>query len=103
MHPAWLALAAAACLLVMTGAARSASADEDHEAARGALERGEVMPLAKVLDELRPRIDGEIVATEFERDDGRWLYEIKYIDREGRMIELQVDARTAKVLKAEDD
>lgn len=103
MRLALIALVAMALALSARMAAWPASADEDHEEARGALERGEVMSLAEVLAALRPRIDGEIVATEFEREDGGWLYEIKYIDRAGRLIELHVDARTARLLKAEDD
>lgn len=96
-------LVALSCLLPAGGAAMPALADEDHEEAREALERGEVMPLADVLAEVRPRIDGEIVATEFEREDAGWVYEIKYIDRGGRMVELYVDARTARILEAESD
>lgn len=98
-----LVLLALVCAASASVAGRLAPADEDHEEARGALERGEVMSLSEVLAALRPQIDGEIVSTDFEREDGGWLYEIKYIDRTGRMIELHVDARTARVLKAEDD
>lgn len=98
-----LALAVLLCAACVTGSGRLAGADDDHEEARGALERGEVMPLSEVLETLRPRIDGDIVSTDFEREDGGWLYEIKYIDRSGRLRELHVDARTARVLGAEDD
>lgn len=98
-----LVLVTLVCAAFLAVAGRPAPADEDHEEARGALERGEVMPLSEVLAALRPRIDGDIVSTDFEREDGGWSYEIKYIDRTGRMVELHVDARTARVLKAEDD
>jgi uncharacterized membrane protein YkoI len=78
-------------------------ADNDHERARAALERGEVLPLATILEQLQGVIDGDVIATEFERDDGRWIYEIEYIDRDGRIVELEVDAADGRILKREVD
>ena len=77
--------------------------DRDHDRARAALERGEVLPLAAILERLEEVIDGEIIAAEFDRDDGRWLYEIEYIDRNGRVIELVVNAADGRVLEREVD
>ena len=77
--------------------------DRDHDRARAALERGEVLPLAAILERLEDVIDGEIIAAEFDRDDGLWLYEIEYIDRNGRVIELVVDAADGRVLEREVD
>ena len=75
----------------------------DHDRARAALERGEVLPLATILERLEDVIDGEIIAAEFDRDDGRWLYEIEYIDQSGRIVELEVDAADGRVLEREVD
>ncbi|MBX6322497.1 MAG: PepSY domain-containing protein [Rhodospirillaceae bacterium] len=77
--------------------------DADHERARAAVERGEALPLDRILAAVRPHIDGEIVETGFEREHGVWTYEIKYIDRAGRMREIHVDARTAEILEHEDE
>lgn len=77
--------------------------EHDHDRARRALECGEVMPLAEVLAIIRPQISGEIVETEFENEDGLWVYELKYIDARGRLVEIYVDAGTAQILKAGDD
>jgi uncharacterized membrane protein YkoI len=78
-------------------------ADGDHDRARAALERGEVLPLATLLERLQTVIDGEVIATEFDRDDGRWIYEIEYIDRDGRVVELEVDAADGRILEREVD
>lgn len=75
----------------------------DHEKARRALECGEVMPLADVLEAVRPRIDGRIIEAEFEREDGVWVYELKFIDARGHLIEAYVDARTGRILQIEGD
>lgn len=88
---------AMACLFLAV--ATSAMADDDHERARAALERGEVLPLLTILERLATTIDGDIIETELDREKGRWIYEISYIDRNGRLTELEIDAADATVLK----
>lgn len=75
-----------------------ASDDQDHERARRALEAGEVMPLRGLIDVVEREHPGEIVEIELERDDGRWIYEIKQLRRDGSMSKLKVDARDGRVL-----
>jgi uncharacterized membrane protein YkoI len=91
------------CLGLLVAAGPAHAGKGDHDRARAALERGEVLPLATILERLEAVIDGEIIAAEFDRDDGRWLYEIEYIDRNGRIIELVVDAADGRVLEREVD
>lgn len=102
---AWLTVVAAAGLGLLPALAdgdRETAEEQDHDRARGAVERGDILPLATILEAIRPSIDGEIVGIELEREDGRWIYEIKVIDRRGRMLEIDADARTAKRLEDED-
>lgn len=77
--------------------------DHDHDRARAALERGEALPLAEVLARVRPELGGEVVGVDFEREDGRWVYEFKVIGPAGRLVEVQVDAATARVLRRKAD
>jgi uncharacterized membrane protein YkoI len=77
--------------------------ERDHDRARQAVRRGEVLPMAKVLERLYARIPGEVVGVEFEREDGRWIYEFKLVDRIGRLLEVQVDAATGNILSTEVD
>jgi uncharacterized membrane protein YkoI len=72
----------------------------DHERARRALECGEVMPLADVLAAVRPHISGRLIETEFEREEGLWVYELTYIDPQGHLLEIYVDAGTGRILKS---
>lgn len=89
------------CCSILLGllVATSAAARDDHERARAALERGEVLPLATILERLAPTIGRDVIETEFEREDGRWVYEITYIDAHGRRVELEVDARDATIIE----
>ena len=89
-----------ATLLAAVLAAPPATADgrRDHERARAAVQAGEVMPLAKVLEHLAATHPGQVLEVELERDEGRWLYEVRLLHRDGRLMKLKLDARTAKVL-----
>ena len=79
-----------------------AGSGRDHDRALRAVERGEALPLAEILERFRPELlDGEIADVEFERKQGRWVYELKVIDRSGRLWEFYVDAASAEVLKKE--
>src|SRR5690606_28949728 len=75
----------------------------DHERARRALEEGRARPLADILAEVRPRLAGEVIEVEFDREDGRYLYEFKVITPAGQLREIEVDALTAEILKDEAD
>ena len=75
--------------------------EHDHERARRALERGEIRPLSEILASVRARIPGEVVKVEIEREDGVWVYELKIVAKDGRFLEVYVDAKTARIIKIE--
>jgi uncharacterized membrane protein YkoI len=79
--------------------------EDDHhhrEAVRAAVERGEVKSLLDVLREVKPQLHGEIVGVEIERQGSVWIYEFRVADEKGRLLEVYVDAATAKILKTEE-
>ena len=45
--------------------------------------------------------DGRLVEVELENDDGRTVYEIELLTKQGSVIELTYDARTGRFLEAE--
>lgn len=71
----------------------------DHELARQALERGQVLPLRTVLEKVEREYQGQVLKVEFEHDDGRFIYEIRLLQNDGRMAKLYVDAMDGQVLK----
>ena len=75
----------------------------DHERALQALREGEVRPLTDILDEVHDTVAGEVIEVELEREDGRYVYELKILTPSGRLVEVQVDAATGAVLEIEDD
>lgn len=101
---------AAAAMAAAAGAAypserrnRGRGDRHDHESARRALEEGRARPLAEILEQVRGQLGGEVIGVEFDREDGRYVYEFKVITRGGRLREVYVDALTAAILKDEED
>ena len=70
----------------------------DHDQARQALEQGRVLPLRQVLDKIEREQRGQVLKIEFEHDDGRYIYEIRLLQADGRMAKLKVDAVDGKLL-----
>lgn len=83
--------------LLATGTARADT--RDHELARQALEQGQVLPLREVLDRVEQQYGGQVLKIEFEREDRRFIYEIRLLQDDGRMAKLEVDATNGRVLK----
>jgi len=101
-----LLLLFATLTLAMAPAHADNDDDDDHrERTRlnAAVERGEVLLLSEILAKVRHEIEGRIVEIEFEYSDGAPIYEIYVLRRDGRRLEYEIDARTAKILSLEDD
>lgn len=96
----------AAGLLMLTAAPALAGDDhrpKDHETARAALSRGEIQPLSKILALAAARARGDVIKVELEDEKGRLIYEVKLLGKDGRVREVELDARSGAVLKVEDD
>jgi hypothetical protein len=95
----WLLSGLALCML---GAFPLLRADErnhgDHAMALQALEQGRVLPLRTVLEKVERDYQGQALKVEFEQDDGRFIYEIRLLQSDGRMAKLKVDAVDGRVL-----
>lgn len=73
----------------------------DHDDARLAVERGEALPLAIILERVRGKLGGEVVGVRFEREDGRWIYEFRVIVPGGGLADMCVDAATGELIGRE--
>jgi uncharacterized membrane protein YkoI len=91
----------AAVALAASGLATTPLAGErsDQDEARAALQAGEVMPLLKLLERLQRSHPGQVLEVELEREDGRWFYELRLLQPDGRLVKLEVDARSGEVLE----
>jgi uncharacterized membrane protein YkoI len=90
----------AACLAALAIRPAAARDHDDQERARAALAAGEIRPLAEILAEVERRYIGRVIEVDLDREDGRWVYELKLLPPSGRVFELEVDAATAAVLRS---
>lgn len=94
------AVALAAVLGLMLPLAASAdSKDADHDRARNALQAGEVMPLKSLLAQVERSHPGQVLEVELEQEHGQWVYEFKLLQANGRLLRLDLDARTGALLR----
>jgi uncharacterized membrane protein YkoI len=88
--------------LILALLASPAWADRaDHDRARRALEAGEILPLSEILQAPAAARPGRVIELELERDDGRWIYELELVARDGQLYEMEIDAATGTVLEIE--
>lgn len=71
----------------------------DHEQARAALQAGDILPLDRVLQQVAQVHPGQVMAVELEREQDRWIYELKLLQPGGALVKLEVDARSGEVLR----
>ncbi|MFO1188377.1 MAG: PepSY domain-containing protein [Alphaproteobacteria bacterium] len=92
---AWIAV-----LTVLMLASGGAVAGADHERARRAVEEGRILPLRDILAKAQQSYPGQVVEAELEDEDGRFIYEIKILSSDGRVMKLLFDAQKGDLLKA---
>ncbi|MEB5965406.1 PepSY domain-containing protein [Comamonas testosteroni] len=78
--------------------ATSDAGDNDHELARQALRQGQVLPLRTVLDLVEQQYPGQVIKVEFDREDGRFVYEIRLLQSDGKVVKLEIDAGSGKLI-----
>lgn len=93
--PAWWL----AALLALGAAGARAGSDSDQDRVRDAVRSGEVMSFDALRQRLLKSHPGEVLELELEREHGRWIYEIKLLQPDGRIVKLELDARSGEVLR----
>jgi uncharacterized membrane protein YkoI len=98
-----LALVCALALGLASGVTAGDKKSREHDQIRGALQRGEVLPLSKILAIAAARVPGDVIEVELEHEERTLVYEIKVLSEGGRVREIKIDARTGAVLEIEDE
>jgi uncharacterized membrane protein YkoI len=90
----------AAAALVAATPRMAVAHDQDElrrDEVRRAVETGEIHSLADILSTLRGKLPGEVAGVEIEHERGRWRYEFRVVDSQGRLFEVYVDARSGEI------
>lgn len=86
-------------LVLCLHAVPSHADDYDHNQARQAVQAGQILPLSKILAEQHKDYPGQVLEVELEREDRRWVYELKVLQPDGQLLKLELDAQSGHVLK----
>jgi hypothetical protein len=65
---------------------------------RDAVRRGEIRPLEQVIAQVQRRYPGRVLDAQLDRSGERWVYHLKMLTREGRVLRVAVDAHSGRIL-----
>lgn len=101
-----LAVALAIVMLATLGAGNASARrprEHDNDFARSALQRGEVLPIRRLLSIAAQYLPGDVVEVKLEtRQSGDLRYKMRVLTLSGRIRELVLDARTGEYIAIED-
>ncbi|MBC7379930.1 MAG: PepSY domain-containing protein [Burkholderiaceae bacterium] len=96
---AWRLVGVAVVLAALWLPAARADDDGGQDRARQAVASGQILPLGDVLTRVEKAYPGKVLEVELEGEQGRWIYEVKLLQADGRLIKLKLNAKTAQVLR----
>lgn len=70
---------------------------------RELVRQGEILPLETILARFPSRDYGKLLDLEVEHEQDSIVYEFKFLHADGRIIEIEVDARNGRILEQEVD
>lgn len=79
------------------------TAETDAERARARVRSGDFLPLDTITATLRAQFPGEIIGVKLDEDDGLAHYEFRIMGAGGRVVEVEVDPKTGRVIDVDDD
>jgi uncharacterized membrane protein YkoI len=71
----------------------------EQDAVRAIKQRGDILSLDRILQDVRGQHPGRVLESELEQKDGRYVYEVELVDDQGRVREIKFDASTGELLK----
>ena len=86
-----------ATLAAVLWAGPAMAGPHDQEAVGRAVGRGEIRPLADILDAVRGQLPGDVVGVEVKNEKDRWFYELRVVGPKGRLFDVHVDARDGTI------
>jgi len=78
-------------------------ADQNANQARQLQQQGDILPLEQIIELAVAVKQGQILETDLERDDGRYVYELEILDSRGQVWEIELDAQTGELLELENE
>jgi uncharacterized membrane protein YkoI len=94
----FLSIILVSCALTMPVTTPASASDQDR--ARSAVQAGEALPLGQILKRVRRSHSGRLLDADLRQGRGGWVYELRILKPNGRVLTLIVNARNGQVLGA---
>lgn len=94
-----LALSGLTAIAFQPGTAEASSKSTRAAEVRTLRTSGQILAIEDILSRSRSLQPGEVVEVELDRDDGRYVYEVKIIDEQDRLHKLYLDAANGELLR----
>ena len=90
-------------LLALSMAAPLAADELDHERVKRLRDRGEIVALSRIIEQVQRRLpDARVLEVELgDHNDGQLVYEIELLDADGQVLEHYYDARSGELVAYE--
>jgi hypothetical protein len=75
----------------------------DAQRALDGVRKQEFLPLQTISAAVRERFPGEVISAKLDEDDGVMKYELKILTANGRVLEVDVDPRSGKIIDIDED
>ncbi|MEA3641965.1 MAG: PepSY domain-containing protein [Lamprobacter sp.] len=75
----------------------------DHDSVKRLRDEGRILPMFEVMRRAERIQPGQLLEAELEREDGRYVYEIRILDPAGRVHELEFDAASGVLIESSYD
>ncbi|HWU77173.1 MAG TPA: PepSY domain-containing protein [Rhodanobacter sp.] len=98
-----IALLALAALTASPRALADHHDHDDHVEARALLQRGEILPLSRILSIVQQQVPGDVIEVELEHGKHGWEYEVKVLAASGHVRKVDLNAHDGSVRKMKDD
>lgn len=95
-------LLVALAALTATLSPRALADHDDHLEARALLQRGQILPLSRILQIVQQQMPGDVIEVELDHGKHGWEYEVKVLTASGQVRKVKLNAGTGAVRKVKD-
>jgi uncharacterized membrane protein YkoI len=75
----------------------------DHDSVKRLRDEGRILSMSEVMRRVARIQPGQLLEAELDREDGRYVYEIRILDPAGRVHELELDAASGVLIESSHD
>ena len=88
------------CLFFLAAAPGAGVAQQDQDEALKGRKKGDLIPYGQISRQAEQRFGGRVVGQKLRQTGpGKWVYELKLLNEDGKVMSVVMDAKTGNVIK----